>query len=69
MLQQSIIETILLAIGLMCSQYIYNENFQPKLYGIGDFCIIPMNTYNQNTGSYDVEVISSGSTTSKKCNV
>ena len=44
-------------------------NFQPKLYGIGDFCIIPMNTYNQNTGSYDVEVISSGSTTLCKITV
>ena len=44
-------------------------NFQPKLYGVGDFCVIPMDSYNQNTGSYDVEVISSGPTTRCKITV
>ena len=43
--------------------------FQPMLKGLGDFCIIPMVNYNQGTGSFDVEVISSGSTTLCKLTV
>ena len=43
--------------------------FQPKLYGVGDFCIIPMVNYNQSTGNFDVEVISSGATTLAKITV
>ena len=37
--------------------------FQPMLKGLGDFCIIPMVNYSQNTSNFDVEVMSSGSTT------
>ena len=44
-------------------------NFQPMLKGVGDFCIIPMANYNQGTGSYDVEVMSSGATTTAKITV
>ena len=43
--------------------------FQPMLKGLGDFCIIPMVNYNQGTGNFDVEVISSGSTTLCKLTV
>ena len=43
--------------------------FQPMLKGVGDFCIIPMVNYNQNTSNFDVEVISSGSTTLCKLTV
>ena len=43
--------------------------FQPMLKGVGDFCIIPMVNYNQNTSNFDVEVISSGSTTTAKLTV
>ena len=41
--------------------------FQPMLKGVGDFCIIPMVNYSQNTSNFDVEVISSGST--KTCKI
>ena len=44
-------------------------NFQPMLKGVGDFCIIPMVDYNQGTGNYDVEVLSSGTTTKAKITV
>ena len=43
--------------------------FQPMLKGLGDFCIIPMVNYNQGTSNFDVEVISSGSTTLCKLTV
>ena len=43
--------------------------FQPMLKGLNDFCIIPMANYNQNTSNYDVEVISTGSTTLCKITV
>jgi len=43
--------------------------FQPMLKGVGDFCIIPMVNYSQNTSDFDVEVISSGSTTTAKLTV
>ena len=43
--------------------------FQPMLKGVGDFCIIPMVNYNQGTSNFDVEVISSGSTTLCKLTV
>ncbi len=44
-------------------------DFQPMLKGIGDFCIIPMANYSQNTLNYDVEVISSEATTTAKLTV
>jgi hypothetical protein len=43
--------------------------FQPMLKGVGDFCIIPMVNYNQGTSNFDVEVISSGATTTAKITV
>ena len=43
--------------------------FQPMLKGVSDFCIIPMRNYNQGTSNYNVEVISSGSTTLCKITV
>ena len=43
--------------------------FRPMLYGVGDFCIIPMVNYSQNTANFDVEVLSSSSTTLAKITV
>ena len=39
------------------------------LKGVGDFCIIPMVNYNQGTSNFDVEVMSSGATTTAKITV
>ena len=44
-------------------------NFYPKLVGVGDFMIIPLTDYNQDTSDYDIEVVSSGASTTCRVTV
>ena len=53
MLNQSTIETILLAVGLMCSQLFYDEAIKPKLYVVQQSNHhYPDSLYVLNKGNY-----------------